>query len=244
MDDPGGIVQIGFSAGARRAPKFDWVKNITRKDLPKEVITDLNYRSSSAFALFWNLCKGTLPAPIIDDFHSFFEREDMLRMNPAAGAAEDFASGKNHRVTGDYSIQIGDEKFVFKNVELAPPSGVFARNYARFMHTEHQPHKYAMAWTVRRDHPPDAGGHFYIGTYRIRIQAAPNTLVIWKPTDIHGTSLQDLDPDDDNPPFIQTGLAIVTPNRLRNLWKDYRKKAITYEELVKELTTNDEDGDN
>lgn len=85
------------------------------------------------------------------------------------------------------------------------------------MHFEHQPHKYAMAWTVRRDHPPNAGGHFYIGTYRICIQAEPNTLVIWKPTDIHETSLQDLDPNDENSAFIQTGLAIIAPNRLCHL---------------------------
>jgi len=111
------------------------------------------------------------------------------------------------------------------------------------MHFEHQPHKYAMAWTVRRDHPPDAGGHFYIGTYRIRIQAAPNTLVIWKPTDIHGTSLQDLDPNDENPAFIQTGLAIVTPNRLRKLWRDYKENAITYGDLVLELTAKSDDDD-
>ena len=135
MDDPGNLVQIGFSAGSRHAPNFDWARNITRKDLPKEVITDFNYRSSSAFALFWNLCKDALPREIIGSFHTFFEENDMLHMNPADGAAKDFANGENHLVTGDYTIQIGDEKFVFKNVELAPPSGVFGRNYARLAFT-------------------------------------------------------------------------------------------------------------
>ena len=48
-------------------------------------------------------------------------------------------------------------------------------------HTEYQPHEYALAWTVRRDHPPDAGGHFYIGSYGIHIQAAANSLVVWRP---------------------------------------------------------------
>ena len=52
-------------------------------------------------------------------------------MNPADGAAKDFANDKRHPATGDYTIQIGDEKFLFKNIELAPPCGVFGRNYAR-----------------------------------------------------------------------------------------------------------------
>ena len=29
MEDPGSLVQMGFSAGSRSAPQFDWVRNIT-----------------------------------------------------------------------------------------------------------------------------------------------------------------------------------------------------------------------
>lgn len=48
------------------------------------------------------------------------------------------------------------------------------------------------------------------------MQARPNTLIIWVATDIyiHGTSFQNLDPNDENPAFIQTGIAIVTSNWL------------------------------
>jgi hypothetical protein len=100
---------------------------------------------------------------------------------------------------------------------------------------EHQPHTYALAWTVRRDHPPDAGGHFYIGTYGIHIQAAANSLVIWRPTDVHGTSLQDLDPCDTNPAFLQRGLAIVTPNRLPHVWKEYCDKEYNNQQCLEIL---------
>jgi len=51
-----------------------------------------------------------------------------------------------------------------------------------------------------------------MGSYQIHIQAAPNTLIIWVPADIHGTSLQNLDPNDENLAFIQTGITIVTSN--------------------------------
>ena len=113
--------------------------------------------------------------------------------------------------------------------------------FFRSMHKERQPHKYAIAWTVRRDHPPEAGGHFYIGTYKMRIQAAPNTLVVWRPTDVHGTSLQDLDPKEENPQFLQTGLAIVTPSRLPAVWKKFCKGELKYQEMIKILAEAAED---
>lgn len=102
----------------------------------------------------------------------------------------------------------------------------------RAMHFEYQPHRFGISWTVRRDHPPDAGGHFYLGSYRIRVQAAPNTLVIWVPTDIHGTSLQNLDPNDENPAFIQTGIAIVTPNRLPSAWSKFCETEMKYQDML------------
>jgi hypothetical protein len=115
------------------------------------------------------------------------------------------------------------------------------------MHVEYQPHKYAIAWTVHRDHPTEAGGHFYIGSYRMRIQAAPNTLVVWIPTDVHGTSLQDLDPKDIDPEFLQTGIAIVTPNRLPSVWKKFCDSEMEYQEMVssiiKDLGDDEEDED-
>jgi len=101
------------------------------RNLPKQVVADLNYRSSSAFALFWNLSKDILPKEIIDDFNGFLEKDGILRMNPADGAAKDFTNDKRHPATGNYTIQIGDEKFLFKNIELAPPCRVFGQNYTR-----------------------------------------------------------------------------------------------------------------
>lgn len=96
---------------------------------------------------------------------------------------------------------------------------------------------------MRRDHPPDDGGHFYISTYRIRIQAAANTLIIWRPIDIHGTSLQNLKPTDANPHFLQTGIAIVTSNRLPSVWKKYCSGILSHQEAMKILSESDDDFD-
>lgn len=112
----------------------------------------------------------------------------------------------------------------------------------RIMHKEHQPHQYAIAWTVRRDHPPEAGGHFYIATYKMRIQAAANMLVVWLPTDVHGMSLQDLDPMEKNPQFLQTGVAIVTPSRLPSVWKKFCEGEIKYQEMV-QMMAEDSDSE-
>jgi len=69
----------------------------------------------------------------------------------------------------------------------------------------------------------------------MRIQAAPNTLVVWIPTDVHGTSLQDLDPKDEDPEFIQTGIAIVTPNRLPSVWTKFCDSEMKYQEMVSSI---------
>lgn len=132
MEDPGSLVQIGFSAGARSVPKFDWVRNITSRKLPAHVIDDMDHRSSSAFALFWNLCRSSLPEEVMEDFDNFFEDCCLPRMHPCNGAAGD-PINHSQCMAGDYSIQIGDNKFVFKNAERAPPAGVCGQNYSRFV---------------------------------------------------------------------------------------------------------------
>jgi hypothetical protein len=59
-------------------------------------------------------------------------------------------------------------------------------------------------------------------------QAAPNTLVVWIPTDVHGTSLQDLDLKDVDPEFLQTHITIVTPNHLPSVWKKFCNSKMKY----------------
>lgn len=204
------------------------------------------------------LCRNSLPDEVMSDFDKFFEECCMPRMDPCKGAAEDSAGNGDQHAFGDYSIQIGDEKFVFRNAERAPLAGVCGQNYSRLLlnlisssfdlfsfgrstHFEHQPHKFAISWTVRRDHPPDAGGHFYISTYRIRVQAAANTLVVRRPIDIHETSLQDLRPADPSPAFLQTGIAIVTSERLPSVWKKYRDGILSHQDAMRILLESGND---
>lgn len=95
------------------------------------------------------------------------------------------------------------------------------------MHKENQPHEYAISLTTSRSHSGDAGGHFYVARYGIRVRAAADTAIVWRPADEHGTSLQLFPPETTVvPDFRQAGLAIVTSNRITSIWQKFATKEI------------------
>jgi hypothetical protein len=85
------------------------------------------------------------------------------------------------------------------------------------------------------------GGHFFLAQYHIRVESAPNTLVIWQPRHWHGTSLQKFSPFDDKPGFYQRGMAFVTSNRLKNVWNRYVWGQLSSDEAQKELAARKEE---
>lgn len=96
-------------------------------------------------------------------------------------------------------------------------------HFFRFIHNESQPHEWAVSLTTSRvfnENLPhsEAGGNFFIASYGIRIQAAANTLIAWKPSDWHGTSLFHINPFKRKgmTEFHQRGLCFVTGKRLEN----------------------------
>lgn len=92
------------------------------------------------------------------------------------------------------------------------------------MHFERQPHKWAAALTTSRNGEDSDGGHFYLGAYGIKVEATANSLIVWQPGHVHGTSLQNRYPHDSNPNFLQRGMAIVTSARLSGVWEKYIAK--------------------
>ena len=105
----------------------------------------------------------------------------------------------------------------------------------RFIHREGSPHKYAVAWTTMREPELDAtaGGHFFICKYGVKVEAAPDSVVVWNPKSWHGTSLQCRDPS--NPEIFQAGLAIVTPIGINSLWQEVLDKRISLDEARKKI---------
>jgi hypothetical protein len=124
LEDPGKLVQVGYSAGSRSSPKFDWVKNLLSKRHSAEAIEDMNIKTSSACAFMWNLVRSRLPAEVVDDFANFITDAELVRMDANSVMME--ADGK-----GVYTVNIGEDQFDFHKAELAPLTAVFAENYSR-----------------------------------------------------------------------------------------------------------------
>lgn len=108
-------------------------------------------------------------------------------------------------------------------------------------HNEKCPHKYALSWTTSRTYGTDEGGHFLIADYGIRIRQAANSLVVWKPTDFHGTTLSVKSPYDTNSASRQTVMSIATPVQLVELWEKYQEEQITAEEIEEILMQSHRD---
>ncbi|KAF8230741.1 hypothetical protein L208DRAFT_1280486 [Tricholoma matsutake] len=215
LEDPGKLVQVGYSAGSRSSPKFDWVKNLLSARHTPEVVEAMNVKASSACAFVWNLICSRLPTEVIEDFEKFITDAKLVHMDADSLMLKQLekvytlsTSGRTHKV------------------ELAPATGVFAENYSQAMHHEHQPHKFAVLLTTERSAGAEAGGHFFISKYGIRIRGAQNTLVVCISSEPHGTSLQDFSPQGEEPDFSQRGIAFVTPSRLKSVWEQYKLKLV------------------
>ncbi|KAF9062029.1 hypothetical protein BDP27DRAFT_1185820, partial [Rhodocollybia butyracea] len=225
-EDAGSIVICGWSAGLRSRTHLDLARNLESKHkLSPSQKGELQYKSASVFALFWNLVKSLGPSVVVADLEDLVKGNNLYRMDTA------IANGGKQQT---YTIDVdGGVPVTFHNAELAPPSGVFARNYARAVHFERQPHDWSASWTTFRDNSKgDMGGHFYLASYGIRIQGASNKVVFWKPGDWHGTSLPNLSPAEKGGPLLQSGMAIVMSPRLPKAFDDFHKGKITRAQLI------------
>lgn len=221
---------------------LDFARNLESKNkLQASEKRELQYKSASFFALFWNIVKSLGPTEVVDDMETFIQTNKLYKMDPAI-----MEGGKQQT----YTIDVGDGvPLTFHNADLAPPSGVFARNYARYtlytmqyidayfeiraVHRENQPHKWTSSWTTFRDSNDtgNMGGHFYIAEYGIRIRAATNKAVFWRPGDWHGTSLPRLVPSEKGGPLLQCGAAIVTSPRLPAAFQQFHEGKLSADEV-------------
>lgn len=231
---------------------LDLARNLESKHkLSPSQKSELQYKSALVFALFWNLVKSLGPSVVVADLEDLVKDNNLYRINTA------IANGGKQQT---YTIDVdGGVPVAFHNAELAPPSGVFARNYARWVtcmqmhcalliicravHFKRQPHNWSASWTTFCDNSKgDMGGHFYLASYRIRIQGASNKVVFWKPGDWHGTSLPNLSPAEKGGPLLQSGIAIVTSPHLPKAFDDFHKGKILQAQLIVEAGKSEEVG--
>lgn len=231
LEDPGKLIQTGYSAGARSKPSFTWVRNIAdKRDLSPEFVASSDFRTSCLFAAFWNMCRSRLPPEVMEDIIDFNEQHKLLRMDAGTRASAQ---------TGRVSLDLGAHPIVFQDMELAPACGMLGANYSRYVltasaatpldrvcilrgtHNERQPHPFALSWTLHRSHGSEAGGNFYIASYGLKIEGTADTKLAWRPIDWHGTSLGDHEPDDPSPAFQQLGISFVTSSRVATIFARY-----------------------
>lgn len=86
---------------------------------------------------------------------------------------------------------------------------------------------------------PETGGSFLLSEFGLRIIPAKNTLVAWIPRELHGTTLQDIDPFASLTDKVQMGAAIVTPPRLPSAWKDYQAGLCSHSEMLERCPDSD-----
>lgn len=126
LADPGKIVQVGVSAGARSKPSLDWVRNLTSKKLSDDSVDVLDQKTAHAYSLLWMLIRRRLPQELSDDLVEWLTSTGIHRMNKKAVQGLQEPTEK-----GEIELEIGGYFFNFDWAELAPPSGVMAANYSR-----------------------------------------------------------------------------------------------------------------
>ncbi|KJA21474.1 hypothetical protein HYPSUDRAFT_140663, partial [Hypholoma sublateritium FD-334 SS-4] len=228
-EDTGKLVQMGWSAGSRSSPHFDWAHNIT-KHLTEAVIKASNIEVSSLFALTWQMVRKILPPEVVVNFDRFASESGTPWMN-----------GNCQLPEGTYQVVIDGKMIHFTDIELAPPGVVIGEKYLCPSHYEVQPHQFAIMWTTCRTPNELDGCHFFLSKYGIQIQQATNTLIVWLPEDAFGTSLPNFDPKSKlDPDFCQRVVAFVTSSRLRKAWKDLQSGLCSRKEAIKFTLEHDE----
>ena len=205
MSDPGKICLQGWTPGQLNRPKFNWVKNLSKK-ISSDIAQILNMDICAAFALFWNLTLQKIPPEIIQDFEKCLLSTDTPRM-------------QYDSTIPSFTLKLQHHHHTFHQQKFAPPSGQTSYNYCRYMHTETNGTRYMVLWYTHRNFSKKRdsvcnGGHFFFGDYGVRVQNFKDTAISWEPRKAHGTSLYVK-----KYPFEQRGMSIGISNRLATVWK-------------------------
>ncbi|KAI9787406.1 MAG: hypothetical protein M1835_002761 [Candelina submexicana] len=170
----------------------------------KEEIRELNYTTSSVYALFWNMVRNSVPETLVEDFNGVIRQSGMPRMD---------SNLKGRETDLRYKVETGA---VYSSSLTA--SSLLLVEYT---HNEKNAAKNILSLTTHRSLPSDAGGNFYSSSYAFLVRSQANTLVTHRAADFHGTTLAQVTPGEKN--LYQTGISILIQGRLPAAWKEYRK---------------------
>ncbi|CAJ2506820.1 Uu.00g080060.m01.CDS01 [Anthostomella pinea] len=180
-EDPGMLVHFGYTCGSRHDPQIQLAAPCVRLNTVAKQQSEeqLNIRAQGMAGLTWNMMKSRLPLEITATYNDMIEAYDLPRMD--MGRDDDA-----------FTFQLKGQDVTFQGLELPPPSGLSAINYARHTHTETNGDNWIVACTCNAPDDPTKGGNFYIASYGIMMEPATNTVSAWHPPDYHGTSLYEM----------------------------------------------------
>ncbi|KAI1082674.1 hypothetical protein F5B20DRAFT_597631 [Whalleya microplaca] len=186
-EDPGMLVHFGYTCGSRHDPQIRLAASCVKLNTPEKQENErqLNNKAQGMAGLVWNLMRSRLPPEIIADYNDTILENDYPRMDMM-------------KDDGTFAFKLrGNDVVTFKTgteggLELPPPSGLSAINYARHTHKETNGNNWILACTCNAPEDPTKGGNFYLASYGIIMLPASNTVSAWHPTDYHGTTLYEM----------------------------------------------------
>ncbi|KAH6897887.1 hypothetical protein BKA70DRAFT_1115822 [Coprinopsis sp. MPI-PUGE-AT-0042] len=218
LEDPGKLVQIGFTSGSRAGGEFGLARNLLRKTGDT---SEVNQRNAVAAAYMWRHVQLLHHPSIAADIDAFHQEHNLPRLDGSWPS-----SNETH---GPIDLPTSCAPLTIKEATFAPGCFVFAEMYSRGVHRERPPHKYAVGWTTLREGLNPQGSHFYISDYAVCIRQAQDTSIAWQPTHFHSTCLGSWGP---RPSFDRKGavsplmnqqvIAIVTSPRIATVYRKFR----------------------
>ncbi|GLB43871.1 hypothetical protein LshimejAT787_1500550 [Lyophyllum shimeji] len=99
-EDPGKLSQVGYNAGQLDRPAFHWARNLAPRKRDATAVAQMDVKSSSVFALLWQMVRSRLPEEVINDFDTFLTQLGIRRMDGSGQMASKGSSGT-------YSVVLG-----------------------------------------------------------------------------------------------------------------------------------------
>ncbi|KAI0155572.1 hypothetical protein BJ166DRAFT_337496 [Pestalotiopsis sp. NC0098] len=174
-EDPGQLVHFGYTCGGRHKPTVGLAAN--RRYISPKDHRELNNACQGMAGIGWNMLRSRLPQLIIDDYNECIKGIPgcpRMDMEPTKGVKNDL-----------FAYNVGGRDLTFNeagDLELPPPSGLSAVNYARFTHRENNGNEWFIAATLLAADSPAIGGNFYNASYGIVMEAASNTVSCFNPS--------------------------------------------------------------
>lgn len=85
------------------------------------------------------------------------------------------------------SAVVGAQVYELTGLQLGPLAALGGQDYTRFTHNESNDGEYVLSLTTERTVPEEAGRHFYVARYGVKVVNRTGALIVHRVGDAHGT---------------------------------------------------------